>query len=51
LVVRGLVKLIALAKFLTVGQEISPKTHQHFIPGLVVAKQRKKLTDDISLII
>jgi hypothetical protein len=35
LVVRRLVKLIALAKFLTVGQEIAPKIHQHFIPGLV----------------
>jgi hypothetical protein len=42
---------VALAKFLTGGQEIASKIHQHFIPGLVVAKQRKKLTDDNSLII
>ena len=35
LVVRVLVKLVALAKFVTGGQEIASKIHQHFIPGLV----------------
>jgi hypothetical protein len=39
LVVRWLARFIALAKFVTGGQGISPKTHQHFIPGLVRRKQ------------
>jgi len=37
-VVRWLVKFIALAKFVTGGQEIASKIHQHFIPGLVKAQ-------------
>ena len=35
LVVNWLFKFIALAKLVTGGQEIAPKIHQHFIPGLV----------------
>ena len=35
LVVRWLVRFVALAKRVTGGQEIAPKIHQHFIPGLV----------------
>ena len=38
LVVRGLVRFVALIMFVTGGQEIASKIHQHFIPGLVVAK-------------
>ena len=41
LVVRWLARFVALAKFLTVGQEISPKIHQHFIPGLVRLHYKK----------
>jgi hypothetical protein len=40
-VVRGLVKFIALAKFITGGHEIAPKIHQHFIPGLVMHNFQK----------
>jgi antitoxin component YwqK of YwqJK toxin-antitoxin module len=39
--VRGLVRFVALAKFLTGGQDLSPKTHQHFIPGLVGHNAKK----------
>ena len=38
LVVRGLVRFVALARFVTAEQEIAPKIHQHFIPGLVKAQ-------------
>jgi hypothetical protein len=41
LVVRWLVRLFALAKFVTGGQEIAPKIHQHFIPGLVTQHYKK----------
>jgi hypothetical protein len=42
LVVRGLVKLYALAKRVTGGQKIAPKIHQHFIPGLVQRALKNK---------
>jgi hypothetical protein len=45
LVVRGLVRLIALAMRLTGGQEIASKIHQHFIPGLVTGHFAKNLTE------
>ena len=42
--VRWLVRLIALAKFVTGGQEIAPKIHQHFIPVPLTASLQISLT-------
>ncbi len=42
MVVNWLFKCIALAKFVTGGQEIAPNIHQHFISGLVSGYSKNK---------